>query len=532
MVERRLNVSQARNLLKKLEDQSRSTLLRLGQDIAGPNSRVKMALQDSPLTYRILDYFRDHTEAKDPRIRLRLFESEAELETLTETTKELLGPETERNLEKRARDVSKRVVKSGRDLVTTAQGLHRIIAEQNISFGGLKRPEVKASLFELKKALNKFKSMARIAIDEYFDNQNPLVLDIIRTYDLDAETVKHGLDVACLATELTFDLGFETYFGNITMQGLVEELGEKEAPELFSSSDMEGKKEELFKRELVEIFIGGFTHDAGLWGCPIYADHEERGATIVSETPQVEEISESLVDIVLFHSDLERVANCERIFRITASGDSPDSKIYRKEFGSHLDDAEVLDSSDTKILQKKDLRKILPVAIAEHFVTRSNDRNSPGPIHIISEAVSYCGNGLYSSYMVTLCNSQPKVVAPKRALVKFDGKVAAGSLGHKHLVELSGDIGICIYDEGWFAPHTIRIFRKGPDGGLQPLEGIPPEVPELTERSDPDRYMYVPVGKMGNLSVTVTGIVGKDTYQKNFSKYETWVTQNLARAFN
>ena len=116
--------------------------------------------------------------------------------------------------------------------------------------------------------------------------------------------------------------------------------------------------------------------------------------------------------------------------------------------------------------------------------------------------------------------------------MKFDGKVATGALGRKHLVELSGDIGVCIYDEGWFAPHTIRIFRKGPDGGLQPLDGIPPEGPELTERSDPDRYMYVPVGKMGNLSVTVTGIVGKEAYQKNFSKYEEWVTQNLARSFN
>jgi hypothetical protein len=37
--------------------------------------------------------------------------------------------------------------------------------------------------------------------------------------------------------------------------------------------------------------------------------------------------------------------------------------------------------------------------------------------------------------------------------------------------------------------------------------------------------MYVPVGRMGNLTVTVVGILGKEAFQRNFSDYVTWVEQ-------
>ena len=73
------------------------------------------------------------------------------------------------------------------------------------------------------------------------------------------------------------------------------------------------------------------------------------------------------------------------------------------------------------------------------------------------------------------------------------------------------------------APHVIRILKKGADGGLEKLERIQPGYPIMTERSDPFAYMYVPVGRMGNLTVTVVGVLGKEAYDRAFSTYAAWV---------
>ena len=132
---------------------------------------------------------------------------------------------------------------------------------------------------------------------------------------------------------------------------------------------------------------------------------------------------------------------------------------------------------------------------------------------------------LYAKFMMTLCNSQPTVEAPPRALVEFDGRLAVGELGRKHLMDLDGDVGVSVLNVGWQGPCVIRILKKRPDGGLQKLERIAPAHPDLTERTRPEGYMYVPVGRMGNLTVTVVGILGKEAFQRNFSDYVTWVEQ-------
>ena len=69
----------------------------------------------------------------------------------------------------------------------------------------------------------------------------------------------------------------------------------------------------------------------------------------------------------------------------------------------------------------------------------------------------------------------------------------------------------------------IRILRKGADGGLQKLKPIQPGDPVMTERSDPLAYMYVPVGRMGNLTVTVVGVLGKEAYERAFTAYAQWI---------
>ena len=42
-------------------------------------------------------------------------------------------------------------------------------------------------------------------------------------------------------------------------------------------------------------------------------------------------------------------------------------------------------------------------------------------------------------------------------------------------------------------------------------------------RSNLDGFMYVPVGRVGNLTVTVIGILGKEAFRRNFQDFAEWV---------
>ena len=176
-----------------------------------------------------------------------------------------------------------------------------------------------------------------------------------------------------------------------------------------------------------------------------------------------------------------------------------------------------------RLVGEESLHRVLPVAIAEFFLTSTEGRGAKSVREAIGEAVALGDSTLYAKFMMTLCNSQPQVEAPPRTLVAFDGKVAAGATGRKHLMELDGDVGVCVHNVGWSAPHVIRILRKGADGGLQKLKRIAPEDPVIIERSDAHAYMYVPVGRMGNLTVTVVGVLGKEAYERAFIPYAQWV---------
>ena len=71
--------------------------------------------------------------------------------------------------------------------------------------------------------------------------------------------------------------------------------------------------------------------------------------------------------------------------------------------------------------------------------------------------------------------------------------------------------------------NNLRTRISGPVAGLQNLEHIQPGYPELTERSNLDGFMYVPVGRVGNLTVTVIGILGKEAFRRNFQDFAQWV---------
>ena len=527
MTERRLTVSQARNLLRSLTERNQARLLRLGEEILNPTGDAKMAPTGSALTYRALEYFRERSEEEDPRIRVRILENAGEIEGQTDLQQ---GEEesvlAERSLERRAAEAAKDVASKAKDVAASAQSVQWVTSGLKLQPKERQRPDVRATLKEMERALRRLRRSTQMAIDECLGNQNPLVLDLIRDYKLDAEGARHGLKVACFATELAAHLAPETYFGKIVPDEMYDRLDVAQEDRDYTPEGLDRLRRDLFRQEIVQIFLGGFLHDAGLWLSPAYDGHEARGASIVSEVPHLGDISETLADIVLLHSDLAKLGVSGGVIR-TSSGQ--DETTYEKEFFASREAAEeshlLKSGGGARLLEDEGLRKVLPVAIAEFVISASED-TSPRPVReVIAEAVEMGDTALYAKFMMTLCNSHPTVEAPPRALVEFDGRLAVGELGRKHLMDLDGDVGVSVLNVGWQGPCVIRILKKRPDGGLQRLERIAPGHPDLTERTRPEGYMYVPVGRMGNLTVTVVGILGKEAFQRNFSDYVTWVEQ-------
>jgi hypothetical protein len=245
--------------------------------------------------------------------------------------------------------------------------------------------------------------------------------------------------------------------------------------------------------------------------------------------PHVSTIAEALVDIVLLHSDLDHLARSAGIVRIQHREGSS-VEFDREYFGS----ADAVrdrvtsqpDSIGLKSIKDTDLKRILPVAIAEHFISFTEAKPPRPEPEVITEAVAFGNREVYLKFMVPLCNSQPHVVVTRRALVALSGHLPPGSMGQEPL-SVDGDIGVCVSDEGRQAPHVIRISRKQPDGKLARLRKLPPEARELYGRTDPDAYMHIPVGRMADVTVTVVGIMDTESYEENFLTYERWVKERL-----
>jgi hypothetical protein len=242
----------------------------------------------------------------------------------------------------------------------------------------------------MERALRRFRGSTQIAINEYLGNQNPLVLDLIKEYELDVEGARHGLRVACFATELAAQLTPESYFGKTVPQEMYEQLEVPEQDRDYSPDALDQVREKLFHKELVDIFLGGFLHDAGLWANALYEGHEERGAQIVTEISRLGDEADAIIDIVLLHSRLAELAEHGGVVR-TATTDE-DGVTYAVELHKTREAAEesllLWSGGDARLIVEDGLRMVLPVAIAEFFVTESEDSNPQPPRDVIAEAVS------------------------------------------------------------------------------------------------------------------------------------------------
>lgn len=289
-----------------------------------------MAPANSALTYRALGFFRERSDEDDPRIRLLLYET-------TEEIRECSGTPEEEESERAAQTVQQRASRAARDVASKANEV--AAAAKNVQSIGIglhakpadrSRSDVKAMFKEMEHALRQLKGNTQIAIDEYLGNQNPLVLDLIKEYDLDLDAARHGLHVACFATELAAHLTAEGYFGKVAPDDLYERAGVDESGRVYTPEALESLRERLVRTELVEIFMGGFLHDAGLWSNAIYEGHAERAALVVSEIPELHEIAEALLDIVYLHDDLEALSQSGGV--IWSRNETDDKVTFEKDF--------------------------------------------------------------------------------------------------------------------------------------------------------------------------------------------------------
>lgn len=533
---RKLTIRQAHDLLQKNERQNLGLDIRIAETHHAPGGG-EMIPYNARMTVNALQFIARRKRSIDAPIAVIIYETSDDPKLKEQRTPSPALPEdTERqNAEQRAHDMSRRVTVAANRVAKRAEQVYGALSTPQLKTGDFHRAEVKQALSIFGTALKRFRKNTESAIREYIENGNTLIMDLITQYNIDSVSLKHALKVACFATELTAMMGERDYFGDIPPETIFHLLGET-PPETIPNDLIKEKKTRLFERELVDIFLGGFMHDAGLWQDGLRDGHEIRGAMIVAHTPHIETISESLVDIVLFHSDICEMAANQGVLRVFALSADGGVVAFQREYARLAEDIRIGDNLKKptfacKIFSEADMRRILPVAIAEVFITRTQSRK-PVPRYVaVAELASYCESGLYPNYIIAMCNMQTDVIAPARAMVSLDGNISVHRGEQPRWFNVTGGSAVSVgHDDSRHAPHLVAIFLREEDGSQKILTYIPPSDPRLWDRTDPDCRMYLPGGRFRSLSYKVVAILRKDIYEKHFSAYERGVQERIQAA--
>ena len=554
-----LSTDRLRHLLQEIEDNKLDYHLHPAQDVPGPGGGVYITAQ-TPLSAKVLDWIENRNPSPESSCYVDVVfvrEGEAPPGPGAKTEPGMppgLSPEDDdgreqENAEKaesRAEVASKKVISTAKEVAIDAERVYRNIGTADFAVSDLDKPDVQASMREFERGFRQFRGAVKKALDEYL-NGNTLVMDLILKFQLDKPTVQHALSVAAFATEMATLLAMkegegdeeqlQVYFGDLTNAHLMELLGEDpdEAVEL-APDQVHEKRYELFRNELVEIFLGGFMHDCGLWTEPFnfQEGHEVKGAKLIARTQEVHDFAPALVAIVLFHSDLVRLARKKSAVRITEKPEDLEKTAFKREFYDTVEDAQASielrhGDFEAEILSADHLRKILPVALAEHFISHTEDVYTKFPVDVIAELCQSVGSGQFPRYMVVLCNSRLEVVAPRRCLVKLAGYISVIVEGkgkdsrRAQRLDVDGfDAGSLFHGRDRNSPHLITLFMRRGDGSRAKAEYVNPHEASLWERAaGPDSRMYLPAGRYrNNLSFRVTGFMSEEVFVKVLGEYE------------
>jgi len=515
-----MSTSDLRKILREAEEQGLGLTVRIANDIPGPGGSSFIA-SHSRLTLRHLSWFEQRNPVASTRPTyvdvIILHESRGETHAPAEVGPSPEPADSARQRRRRATEISRDVAARADDVSRKAGEAYRIVGATAFTAKALRRPDVRQNLCELSERIRLFHDSVHAALDEYLLG-NTLIMDLITRHDLAARTVQHGLDVAVFATEIASQVILKAGDGEGTAPpspGQTREPSEAPDPELQS-----------LRKSLAEIFLGGFMHDCGLWHEDATAEesHEAAGAHLLWQIPEIHDFLPSLTKIILFHSDVLRIATKPGLVQIIDHPDDADRTSFRTEFYRSVDDARTAAglqgrSVQIEILDAADLHKVLPVAMAEYCISHSEGYNARPRAEVVGRLATQAQNGLYSMYAVALCNAQVEVIAPRRAFVRLAGHLAAPGRD----IPLEGyEAGSIWHTDDMYSPHLISLFAPLPFGGKQRLDYASPHDPAFWGRgSDPSRRLYIPARRhRDTLSVRVTGFMSEDVYTNILGAYE------------
>ena len=535
----KLTIRQAHDLLVKNERQNLGLDIRIAETHHAPGGG-EMITYNSHLTPRALQFIARRKRSLDAPISLIVYESGDGEKLKGHRNREDLPPEIANDVERlngeeRAKMATQKVTRSARRVAKHAEQVHGVLSGAHFKSQDFTRPEVKQALSVFGAALKRFRKNTENAIEEYIEHGNTLIMDLITQNEINVVSLKHALKVACFATELVAMMGEEEYFSKVSSEQVFEYLNEIPPPGM-TDKILKEKKQVLFKRELVEVFLGGFMHDAGLWQAGVVEGHEIRGAMIVAQTPQIEMVSETLIDLVFFHSDIKELASHEGVLRVFGLSETGEVVAFHREFFKTSDEVKVSekfkkDNFSYKIFTELDLRKIIPVTIAEVFISRTQARKPVSRHEAITALANLSEGGLYQTYMVALCNMQSDVIAPARAMVALGGSISVNRGDQPRWYDTTDSQAISVgHDDSRHAPHLIAIFSREEDGSQKILNYLAPKDPRLWDRTDPESRMYIPGGRFRSLSYKVVAILRQDIYDKHFKAYEQEVQYRIQSA--
>ena len=117
MVERTLTISQARNLLRLLTERSQAHLVATGRESFGIDIGPEIAPENGPVTQRLLEIVRSHSEDTNPKLKLRLFRPDEDIAVgKSIALQKPRKPSEEEALESRAQEVAKALASDAEDV--------------------------------------------------------------------------------------------------------------------------------------------------------------------------------------------------------------------------------------------------------------------------------------------------------------------------------------------------------------------------------------------------------------------------------
>lgn len=544
-----LSTARLRDVLAHIEERGLELDVCPANDVPGPGGGVYIT-RNTPLSVKHLDWLESRSPSVDRMASIEVrwvkngratAETPASLATLETRVDD--GPDIGEAMERAARQHSRSVASTAREVADQATGIYRTLGQADFTVADLRKPDTAASLRQFEASFVEFHGAVKKALGEYLHG-NTLVMDLILKYQLDRETVRHALSVAAFATEMATQLALRqgddnedlrSYFGDASDAELLADLGLSAAEgAALTPEERNERRLHLFREELVEVFLGGFMHDCGLWTEPFFLPegHEVKGAKLISEVAEVRRFAPSLAKIVLFHSDIVRLARKHGLIKITDSPDEADHTSYRREFYDQREDAvsaaELSGNARADVLSLSDLRKVLPVALAEHFISHTRDVYTKPEVEVINDLAQHIRGGPFQRYMVVLCNSRVEVVAPKRALVRLEGHLSVMVEGRKDSrravrLEVDGfDAGSLVHGSDRNSPHLITLFLSRRDGSRVKADYVSPYEHGLWDRAaGTDSRMYIAAGRYrNNLSFRVTGFMGEEVFARVLGEYE------------